>query len=143
MLRQGQSMGIAKGNVFAQNQGINWMFGLAASRVFAHPFLTRHSVVAPLPYSRTLPIQLFISVQAIAGSTTMSLTVSSHRRPSAFVLPVSYPPVEPSRRHELPWAAAVRRKASHGISLAHVMRVTPIISLVKRRVHHARVHRRP
>ena len=69
-----------------------------------------------------LPMELFTSVQAMAGSTTMSLTVSSHRRPSDLVLPVSYPPVGPSRRHELPWAAAVRRKASHGISFAHVMR---------------------
>jgi DNA invertase Pin-like site-specific DNA recombinase len=49
MLRKGQIMGIAKGDVVAQHQGINWMFGLAASRVFAHPFRTLHSVFATLP----------------------------------------------------------------------------------------------
>jgi hypothetical protein len=80
----------------------------------------------PLPYlKRIIPAfvnELFTSIQAIAGSATTSLTVSSYRRPSDLVLPVSYPPVGPSRRHARPWAAAVRRKASHGISLAHVMR---------------------
>ena len=55
-----------------------------------------------------LPMNLFISVQAMAGSTMMSLTVPTLRRPSDLVLSVSYPPVGPSRRHARLWTAAVR-----------------------------------
>jgi hypothetical protein len=46
MLRKGQIVRLAKGDVLAQNQVINQLFGLVASRALATLPLTPHSVFA-------------------------------------------------------------------------------------------------
>jgi transposase, IS6 family len=49
MLRKGQIEGLAKGDVLAQNQVINQLFGLATSRALATVLLTLPPVFATQP----------------------------------------------------------------------------------------------